>query len=758
MSVIFGHTRTFPQGNGPDIRLRVYGDEFYARYETPEGYTVVYDPDLERYCYAIRVSGHLVSSGTPVIKRPPQGLRRHLQEDKTIRNEKFRKRHAETYPASAPPAGITGTKGPDGGLLSGRRITRGKVTGLTIIVNFKDEKAAIDNALVEALLNADDYNGSRNHCSVREYYLKMSGGRLEYTNVVVGPVTLKRNRAYYINNSFVGEALDMVVNDLKVDLAQFDSRDEGIVDAVSFLYAGRSVYENNLWPHNWRVEWAVGRPVRYGGITFNQYMMTGLGRRPVDLCIGTFCHETGHLLCRFPDLYDYGTRDGDSDPSAGMGVYCLMASGNHLDYGKTPSPICAYLRDLAGWTDREILLNQPGTFRARHGDYGTLFKYETDRPNEYFLVENRSNLGPDAHLPDSGLAVYHCDPLGSNEWQSGSADRHYQCALIQADGSLDLETNRNSGDTGDLFAAISGVALSHDTTPHSKAWDGTESGLSLLDVSAAGEVITFKSGRAGGQGDTDVSDTPLVVREIFPDLLIPDDDPDGIASILTVEKSGKIKSMKLCVDISHTYIGDLEVSLETPSGGKIMLHNRQWGSDDNLCKTFDSDVGLARLKGSPMQGDWVLRVRDMAEQDTGRLNQWKLIIEYEPSERVIQVEAESGLKIPDADWKGISSVIPIDQEGRAKDIRVSVEIAHTYIGDLQIALISPSGQGIVLMPFGEGKNKVNVRRTYDSASHEGLAAMVRAGQLMQGDWILQVIDNAPGDSGTLKRWTLALTC
>jgi M6 family metalloprotease-like protein len=49
-------------------------------------------------------------------------------------------------------------------------------------------------------------------------------------------------------------------------------------------------------------------------------MLTGLGRQKVDLSIGTFCHESGHLLCRFPDMYDYGQRDGDFEKSQGTGL------------------------------------------------------------------------------------------------------------------------------------------------------------------------------------------------------------------------------------------------------------------------------------------------------------------------------------------------------------------------------------------------------------------------------------------------------
>ncbi len=48
MCLILGKTRTCPQKNGKDDQLRVYGDEFYARYETMHGYTVLYDTDKDQ--------------------------------------------------------------------------------------------------------------------------------------------------------------------------------------------------------------------------------------------------------------------------------------------------------------------------------------------------------------------------------------------------------------------------------------------------------------------------------------------------------------------------------------------------------------------------------------------------------------------------------------------------------------------------------------------------------------------------------------
>ena len=174
-----------------------------------------------------------------------------------------------------------------------------------------------------------------------------------------------------------------------------------------------------------------------------------------------------------------------------------MSAGNHNDNGRTPSPVCAYLRYLVGWCDNVVCLDKPGEYQAVHGDYNTALIFESRKCqmkpcNEFFLIENRSQLGLDKDIPSSGLAVYHCDILGSNEWQGGTSTKHYQCGLLQADGHLDLETNRNMGDEMDLFKETEGMAISHSTLPSSNLWDGSESGLIISNISAPGQIITFQ--------------------------------------------------------------------------------------------------------------------------------------------------------------------------------------------------------------------------------------------------------------------------
>ena len=344
----------------------------------------MFDNELGRFCYARLSGGALRSSGVPLDAAPPAGIARHLQETRAIREAKANARRATRAAATggrAEEEEVVRTFGPNQGLLSGRVLATGTVRGLTILVNFQDVTSTTSRADVEAMLNSAGYTRNGNICSVNEYFKRVSSGKLDYTNIVVGPYTLSRNRQFYVDNLLVEEALDLAVAD-GLDLTQFDSRGENVVDALNILYAGQTQYLGDLWPHNFNID------LRYGSMRTDLYLLTSLGRTPADLSIGTFCHENGHLLCRFPDMYDYGQRDGDNLPSAGIGMYCLMGAGNHLDFGRSPSPVCSYLRDLgAGATSRSTSAVRGG-FAAKHGDYNTLLKYRSSKPNEYFVLEN----------------------------------------------------------------------------------------------------------------------------------------------------------------------------------------------------------------------------------------------------------------------------------------------------------------------------------------------------------------------------------
>ncbi|WP_318210572.1 MULTISPECIES: S8 family peptidase [unclassified Streptomyces] len=78
-------------------------------------------------------------------------------------------------------------------------------------------------------------------------------------------------------------------------------------------------------------------------------------------------------------------------------------------------------------------------------------------------------------------------------------------------------------------------------------------------------------------------------------------------------------TLKVGVDVKHTYIGDLKVDLVAPDGTVYTVHNRAGGGTDNLVQTF-----TVNASAEVANGVWKLRVNDNASQDTGRIDAWNL--------------------------------------------------------------------------------------------------------------------------------------
>ncbi|MET9062496.1 S8 family peptidase [Streptomyces antibioticus] len=78
-------------------------------------------------------------------------------------------------------------------------------------------------------------------------------------------------------------------------------------------------------------------------------------------------------------------------------------------------------------------------------------------------------------------------------------------------------------------------------------------------------------------------------------------------------------TLKVGVNIVHTYIGDLKVDLIAPDGTAYTLHNRSGGSTDNISQTYTVNASSELADGT-----WKLRVNDNARGDTGRIDSWNI--------------------------------------------------------------------------------------------------------------------------------------
>ncbi|HEY0586584.1 MAG TPA: proprotein convertase P-domain-containing protein, partial [Pseudoduganella sp.] len=235
---------------------------------------------------------------------------------------------------------------------------------------------------------------------------------------------------------------------------------------------------------------------------------------------------------------------------------------------------------------------------------------------------------------------------------------------------------------------------------------------------------------------------------------IPDNSAAGVADQLSFDGQALVGAIKVVLDISHPYIGDLAVTLQSPAGASMLLHNRNGGGTANLQRAFDvgTTPALAAAVGQPVAGAWTLRVQDLAAEDTGTLNRWSIDI-VPQADTLLTLQEAPGLAMPDNDAAGIERSLTTAASGQVADLAVAVDITHSYIGDLKVTLVAPNGAQCVLHNRGGGSAD-NLIRTYTPATVSALAAL--RGTPCQGTWRLRVADLESRDVGKLNRWEVKI--
>lgn len=104
-----------------------------------------------------------------------------------------------------------------------------------------------------------------------------------------------------------------------------------------------------------------------------------------------------------------------------------------------------------------------------------------------------------------------------------------------------------------------------------------------------------------------------------PALAIPDNDPTGVTSTITTTDAGNVATVKVTTDITHTYRGDLKVTL-SHGGVTQVVFNNEGGAQHDLKQAF----AVTGFEATTLGGDWVLKVEDDAAQDTGTFAAWQL--------------------------------------------------------------------------------------------------------------------------------------
>jgi hypothetical protein len=104
--------------------------------------------------------------------------------------------------------------------------------------------------------------------------------------------------------------------------------------------------------------------------------------------------------------------------------------------------------------------------------------------------------------------------------------------------------------------------------------------------------------------------------------------------------------------------------------------------------------------------------------------------------------ATPAASIPDDSTTGVSVDVPVTGVTGAVGLTVSVDITHTYRGDLKVDLMK-DGTAVKTLAANTGGSAHNIVESYTLTSAE-------VGSSPNGRWSLKVVDNAAQDTGTVN--------
>jgi immune inhibitor A len=365
----------------------------------------------------------------------------------------------------------------------------GTVRVVVILVNFsnKNMTAAHNKKHFEDLFFS---TGVLPNGSVKEYFKEVTNGKINIEGEVAGPFKLSNTMAFYANgDSGTGNSLPNArtmaqeaaqLSNPTVNFAPYDNDGNGFVDAFIVIHAGSGAEVtgsvNDIWSH----KWVLPSQFNADGTKIFGYLTV-----PEDSKIGVCCHELGHLLFGFPDLYD---TDGTSE---GIGNWCLMAGGSWNGGGDIPAHPSAWCKVNQGWASVIVQSNNANVtipdVKTSKSVY-RLWKNGTGG-NEYFLVENRQRTKYDQKLPGDGLLIWHIDESVAEN----SNEAHPKVKLMQADGLNQLESGANRGDAGDPYpGSANKTSFSNTSTPNSKSYAGVNTCVAVTNIGASGPSMTAR--------------------------------------------------------------------------------------------------------------------------------------------------------------------------------------------------------------------------------------------------------------------------
>lgn len=346
--------------------------------------------------------------------------------------------------------------------------------------------------------------------SVNSYYKKSSYGKLDMTFDVQKPFVTDKNYKYYedysgnitVDGETITKTGDILLLELalayyaqSLDLKNYDTDNDGIIDAVYLIYSAPVTYDSEANADSIYWAYVTTYPTetqKYDGLEVGYYLFAGLdfmdehtgnsndtylgqeGYTPykgLKIMAETYIHETGHLL-GLDDYYDYEDAKGSGEGLGGADMMDYNV-GDHNAYSKL---ILVWVDPTVITTTQTVTIN---AFESSGQFLMVLLDYDGTYFSEYLLIDLYANTGLNslgASQQNSllyydsntkvgaeyGVRIYHVsssiknpynDDYGSFTDNNNSASDTALIKLVEADGEKKFASTEGYAESTDLWRA-----------------------------------------------------------------------------------------------------------------------------------------------------------------------------------------------------------------------------------------------------------------------------------------------------------------
>jgi subtilisin-like proprotein convertase family protein len=225
---------------------------------------------------------------------------------------------------------------------------------------------------------------------------------------------------------------------------------------------------------------------------------------------------------------------------------------------------------------------------------------------------------------------------------------------------------------------------------------------------------------------------------------IPDNNTTGITSNNVVTGSGTVASLSLSLNITHTFSGDLVVTLISPGGTQFIVSNRAGGSTDNI---VINNLAVTAFSGQAAAGTWKLKVQDLAAADVGTLNSWSLTIVGNCT-TTTHWSGSATPNLPTIDNGSACTNLTVATTGGDSSVaKLDLSGSHAFCSILRGTL---AHNGVTVAAFPTGTFPASACTfSFTNRSVPGLSGD------SSGTWTLCIVDtDAFGDTGVLNTWAV----